>query len=164
MPVAKAVIGLFDAPEQAERAAAAMRQRGFTDQEISVVSRDRRQQAGERGGMTNQDLSEGTWWGAGIGAGAGLLASAGALAIPGLGPLVAAGPLAAALSGAATGGIAGALLDWGIPAERGRYYEEQVRQGKTLTVVQSTDERRVDEAARILRDHGARDVETHPAR
>lgn len=170
--MAKTVIGVFDGPEQAEKAAAELRRKGITDDEISIVTKDRGRrdrdgggEDGERGGgMMNQNLSEGATWGAGIGAGAGLLASAGALAVPGIGPLIAAGPLAAALSGAAAGGIAGSLVDWGIPAERGRHYEEQVRQGKTLAVVKSADDRKVDEAARILRDNGARDVETHEAR
>lgn len=164
--MAKTVIGVFDRSEEAERAAEECRRQGITEREISIVARDRggHERREDRGGMTGQNLSEGTAWGAGIGAGAGLLASAGALAVPGLGPLIAAGPLAAALSGAATGGLAGALVDWGVPAERGRRYEEHVRQGKTLCVIKSADDRKVDEAARILRQHGAHDVETHPAR
>jgi uncharacterized membrane protein len=73
---------------------------------------------------------------------------------------MAAGPIAGMLSGAATGGIAGGLIDWGIPEERGRHYEERVRQGKILAAVR-TDDRKVQEAAEILRRNGARDVETH---
>ncbi|HHY47360.1 MAG TPA: hypothetical protein GX506_08710, partial [Firmicutes bacterium] len=94
------------------------------------------------------------------GGAAGLLAGLGALAIPGIGPIVAAGPLAATLSGAVTGGLVGGLVDLGIPDERGRYYEERVKQGGVLTAVK-TDARKADEAARILRESGATDVEMH---
>jgi len=75
-------------------------------------------------------------------------------------PIVAAGPIAGLLSGAATGGIAGGLLDWGIPAPRGRHYEERVKQGNVLVSVRTGDDR-VLMAADILRRHGAQDVETY---
>jgi uncharacterized membrane protein len=86
-----------------------------------------------------------------------LMLKAGALVIPGIGPLIAMGPIAGLLSGAATGGIAGGLIDWGIPEAEGQHYEEDVRQGKTLVSVQGSEDR-LNEAADILRRHGAHDV------
>ncbi|GAB6875730.1 DUF1269 domain-containing protein [Thermaerobacter litoralis] len=163
--MAKTVIGSFDSRQQAEAAVEALKARGVKEQEISLVSR---REGGAREGrdadpsFTNQSLSEGTAWGAGIGAGAGLLASAGALAIPGIGPLVAAGPLAATLSGAAAGGLAGGLVDWGIPEAEAREFENKVRQGKTLCAVRC-DDAKVNDVAQVLRQHGAADVKTHPA-
>ncbi|MGB9791974.1 MAG: DUF1269 domain-containing protein, partial [Thermacetogeniaceae bacterium] len=70
------------------------------------------------------------------------------------------GPIAGLLSGAVTGGLAGGLIDWGIPAEEGRHYEEDVKAGKTLVAVQC-EEQKANEAASILRHHGAHDVATH---
>lgn len=177
MWLARTVIGTFDSRQKAEEAVSALRNQGFAENEVSIVARDeggRQQQGGTGGGRSQQQMSagrggtqmsadgvgDGVGWGAGIGAGAGLLATAGALAVPGIGPILAAGPLAATLSGAVTGGIAGGLMDWGIPAERGRHYEGRIREGRVLCVVRSED-RKADEAADILRRHGAQDVETH---
>jgi uncharacterized membrane protein len=64
------------------------------------------------------------------------------------------------LSGAATGGIAGGLVDWGIPEAEGRQYEEDVKQGRILVSVQASDNK-ADEAASILKSQGADRVKTH---
>jgi len=90
----------------------------------------------------------------------GVLAGAGALAIPGIGPIVAAGPLAAALTGAVAGGVAGGLLDMGIPEEEGKRYEEDVKQGKVLAIVE-TDQGRASDAEEILRSQGADEVTSY---
>lgn len=156
----KTVVGLFDNREQAEKAVSALRGRGFYE-EISVVATDR----SKSGGGKNEENTEGSL-ASGVGTGgvlgglAGLAMSAGALVIPGIGPIVAAGPIAGMLSGAATGGIAGGLIDWGIPSERGKYYESKVKEGKILASVR-TDESKINDAAIIMRENGAKDVETH---
>jgi uncharacterized membrane protein len=156
----KTVIGVFDSKDQAERAVNEMRNSGYSTEEISLVAKDDRNRGRQGEGTTMNNISDGTTTGGVLGGLAGLALGAGALAIPGLGPIMAAGPIAGMLSGAATGGIAGGLIDWGIPEERGRHYEERVRQGKILAAVR-TDDRKVQEAAEILRRNGARDVETH---
>lgn len=159
--MARTVVGVFDQKEQAEQAVRQLKDQGYSEQEISIVAKgDHEQQQGGRqtGGM---EMSEGLTWGGTLGGIAGLMAGVGALAIPGLGPLVAAGPLAATLSGAATGGLAGGLLDMGIPEDRGNAYENEVRQGRILCAVDVEDgqEEQVED---ILRDQGAREVENHP--
>ena len=154
------VIGVFPNRDQCEKAIRAMRARGFRDNEISVVARGPQAQGGRGDQEAGADVSEGVTWGGALGGIAGLLAGVGALAIPGIGPVVAAGPLAATLGGAVTGGVAGGLLDLGIPENRGRFYEEELKKGKMLAVVQ-TDTSRIDEAAQILRDNGATSVESH---
>ncbi|MBX6350411.1 MAG: hypothetical protein IRZ11_02720 [Clostridia bacterium] len=163
--MAKTVVGVFRMESQAEKAVAALRQRGYSDDEISIVAKDtgqakkaRDEGRGSGMGATMHDVGQGTSWGAGIGGAAGLLASAGAIAIPGIGPLLALGPLAATLGGAAAGGLAGGLVDYGIPEAEGRQYEERVKRGDILAVVSGA--RDVDEAARILRENGAEDVRT----
>jgi uncharacterized membrane protein len=168
----KTVTGVFSSKNQAEKAIEELHDQGFTKDEISVVTKDegRGRKGGGRGDMGasdmeigSQDVSAGVGWGGGIGAAAGLLAGAGALAIPGVGPILAAGPLAAALTGAVTGGIAGGLVDYGIPETRGKDYEKKVKEGGILAVVHASEDKsdRSDKAAEILRRNGARDVETH---
>ncbi|HHW42542.1 hypothetical protein GFC01_08750 [Desulfofundulus thermobenzoicus] len=162
--MAKTVLGTFSSRESAERAVAELRNKGF-DRDISIVAKedtvrtDRRNQYNAPT-MGGDPVSDGTTTGGVLGGLAGLVAGAGALAIPGIGPIVAAGPIAGLLSGAATGGIAGGLIDWGIPAERGRYYEEKVKQGNILVSVRC-DDNKANDAATVLRQFGAQDVESH---
>lgn len=148
-----AVVGVFEQRAEAERAIDALKREGFKDTEISVVGKDGRD--GGQGG--DGGVGRGAAWGAGIGAGAGLLATAGALTIPGIGPLVAMGPLATALGGAATGGVAGALVDWGIPETRGREFEQRVREGRFLAVVEANG--KADRAKEILKQNGAKEID-----
>jgi hypothetical protein len=158
------VIGTFAAREQAEKAVRALRDKGFTEDEISIIAKGSGQGEGFETADDNMgDLggaSGGTTWGGVLGGTAGLLAGVGALAIPGIGPIVAAGPLAATLSGAVTGGVAGGLLDLGIPEDRGQYYEGEIKKGRFLTVIE-TESGMVEDAARIMRENGAADVESH---
>lgn len=180
----KTVVGVFKSESEAERAVGSLRENGFRDQEISIVAKDdgKRRQGSEGGngaqsnqggrgsrgggqtqGMQEDGISDGLASGAAWGGLAGLALGAGALAIPGLGPIVAAGPIAAALTGAATGGLAGGLIDWGIPEESGRQLQEEVRRGNILALLQCSEDK-VDRAANILREHGAKNVESHANR
>ncbi|MDF9409558.1 MAG: hypothetical protein A4E52_00566 [Pelotomaculum sp. PtaB.Bin013] len=157
----KTVVGLFDSRDQAEKAVSALRGRGFYE-EISVLAADK-SKAGDterNRGTAGGSVASGVSTGGVLGGLAGLAMGAGALVIPGIGPILAAGPIAGLLSGAATGGIAGGLIDWGIPSERGRYYEGKVKEGKILASVR-TDDTKIEDAARIMRENGAKDVETH---
>lgn len=160
--MSKTVIGVFSSRDQAEKAVNSLREKGF-DKEISIMAKD---DQGTKNVDRNSEMfggdsiADGATTGGVIGGIAGIAAGLGALAIPGIGPIVAAGPIAGLLSGAATGGIAGGLADWGIPEERGKYYESKVKEGNIVAVVQTSDER-INEAADMLRSNGANDVETH---
>lgn len=103
---------------------------------------------------------DGTLTGSTIGGIGGLIVGSGALMLPGIGPILAVGPIAAAIGGAIAGGVAGGLIDWGIPAEASERYEENVKQGDILTVIRTTSSK-VNSAAQVLRQNGAKDVETH---
>jgi len=155
----KTVVGVFDSHDQAERAVAELRKSGFDTNEISIVARGQQDQNTQADTMDMGAIANGTTTGGVLGGLAGLAMGAGALAIPGLGPIIAAGPIAGLLSGAATGGIAGGLIDWGIPEQQGRKYEEDVRQGKILAAVRAHEEK-IEAAAEIFRQNGARDVST----
>lgn len=170
----KTVVGVFRSESEAERAVSALRENGFTDQEISIVAKDKGNQGGQgsrnkqnkgttMSGGNEDGISDGMASGAAWGGLAGLALGAGALAIPGLGPIVAAGPIAAALTGAATGGLAGGLIDWGIPEEAGQQLQEEVRKGNILALLRCSDDK-VNKAANVLRENGARNVESHASR
>lgn len=159
------VIGVFDEEGQAEKSVRVLRERGFSTNEISVVAKggDEVAEGGREddAGLTmSQDLTTGTATGGVLGGVAGLLAGLGALAIPGLGPIVAAGPIAAGLSGAVAGGLAGGLVDWGIPESRGEHFAQEVGRGRVLALIK-TGSAKVDQAADILRENGAQEVEVH---
>jgi outer membrane lipoprotein SlyB len=156
--MSKAVIAVFHDRDRAESALEDLKERGF-ERDISLIAKEGE---GDQEGTGDQDLTEGAFTGGALGGIAGLLAGTGALLIPGVGPIIAAGPIAAALTGVVAGGIAGSLVDYGIPEERGEYFEEQVRQGSILVALKA-DEERVEDAASVLRSHGAEDVETHRA-
>lgn len=162
----KTVLGVFSSEQAAEKAINALREKGFATSEISILSKNSQQNksrdtaggmALDTGSVTNGVVSGATWGGL-----AGLALGAGALAIPGIGPLLAAGPLAVALTGAATGGLTGGLIDWGVPEDKGRNYESHVREGGFLAVIR-VSENKADEAARIFRENGAKDVGMHSA-
>ncbi|MCR4402161.1 MAG: general stress protein [Firmicutes bacterium] len=160
------VMGTFDSRDQAEKAVEELRRKGFGEDKVSIVAKEDRMKGGGRGegGLTmrggGNDLTGGTLTGGAIGGAAGILAGLGALAIPGIGPIVAAGPIAAGLTGAVTGGIVGGLVDLGIPEERGRYYENKVKEGKILAVVKADDDT-VNDAKKVLERYGASDIEIH---
>lgn len=152
------VVGVFRSRPEAERAIQDLRDAGFREDQIGILTHD-----GDRGtGGTN--VGEGNKSGEAAGIGAiigGLIGAGAALLIPGIGPVIAGGILAGVLGGAAVGaaagGIIGALVGLGIPEHEARYYEGEFKQGRTLVTVKSAD--RYDEARRILRRDGAYDIQ-----
>ncbi|KJS87719.1 MAG: membrane protein [Peptococcaceae bacterium BICA1-8] len=158
----KKIVGIFSSKGQAEGAAEQLRQAGF-DKEISIVSKGEEKKQGNKEGMnmgTSDSVTDGAATGATWGALGGLALGAGALAIPGFGPLLAAGPIAAALSGAAAGGLGGALVDMGIPETESKNYEKDVKMGKTLIAIECSDDKAA-KAQEILKQSGAENVKQH---
>lgn len=159
---------MFDTYPHAVTAVTGLKQRGFTEEQISLVAN-----AGDRAAIdvdTDETLAaEGAGTGAGVGgalgAGAGLLAGLGIMAIPGVGPVVAAGWLVAtaagavagALAGGAAGGIVGSLMDSGVPEDDANVYAEGIRRGGSLVTVRAPAEQAA-EAARVLDSYGPIDV------
>lgn len=152
------VIGVFESRSRAESAVNTLRKQGFTTEEINIVSKKQRNQ--DQDGTYDDDITDGTLTGGTLGGIGGLLMGAGALMLPGLGPILAVGPITAAVGGAIAGGIAGGLIDWGIPAEASQRYEQEVAHGSILAIIR-TDSTKVNSAAQILRQNGAKDVENH---
>jgi hypothetical protein len=173
-PMIKTVVGSFDSVADAANAAVALRAEGFLDDDVNVVANNAQPAAADAttgldtatNVRVDDDASSGAATGAiaggAIGGAAGLAVSLMGLAIPGVGAVLAAGPIVAALTGAgagaAAGSLIGALTDLGVDATVAEYYAEAVRREAGLVTVRA-DESRVDEAERILRNHGAFDIE-----
>jgi len=174
--MAMTVIGIFDEPTAAERAVNGLEQAGFDRDKISVI---RNQNASgsattsssssnsDEGMTTGEGAAVGAGTGAALGAGAGLLAGLAGLFIPGIGTVLGVGPLAATIIGgagigAAAGGLSGALMATGVSEEDAAMYTESVKRGSTLVSINAPDER-ADEAADILGNYGAVDIDERAA-
>ena len=152
------IIGVFESRSDAESAVDSLRQQGFTNEEINIVSKKPQDQNVQ----SDDNIADGTLTGSTLGGIGGLLIGAGAIAIPGVAPIVAlaGGPIGAAIGGAIAGGITGGLIDWGIPAEESEHYEEEVIQGSILAIIR-TDSGKINSVAQILRQNGAKEVKSH---
>jgi uncharacterized protein (TIGR02271 family) len=159
----KTAIALFDDHTQAQRAIEQLRRVGFSDKEIGVTARDmdtQRKAASDDKGGTH--ATEGAVAGVAAGAGVGALWGLGILAgaLPAIGPAIAGGTLAVILSsaaaGAATAGVAGALIGAGIPEEEASYYEREFQAGRVVVTVRADG--RFNEAQSILQQNGGYDM------
>src|ERR1051326_1809380 len=164
-PRGSTVVGVFDDREDAREAIEALKEDGFTGDEISILSPDKQATADiaeETGTHAGSGATTGAVAGGILGGLGGWLVGIGALAIPGIGPFIAAGAFATALGGAVigagVGAIAGALVGMGVPEEEAKYYEGEVKSGRTLVTVGADG--RYEEAQRILRQHRAYDIES----
>jgi hypothetical protein len=165
-PATGMITGTFRDRASAERAYDALSSRGYADREVNVLMSDetRKRHFGKdvevetnlgnkaaEGGVTGAAL------GGLAGAIAGVVAAAGTIAIPGLG-LVIAGPVAAGLAGAGAGGVAGGLIGGlvgaGIPEDRAKIYEKDIKDGG---IVMGVKPRNDDDATHIAREWGTFD-------
>lgn len=153
------VVGVFHDRSQAQQAIRELRQAGFQEDQLSVVTRHDKEEA-----ATAQPAGTKAAEGAGIGVATG--ASVGALwalgiasnVLPGIGPVLFGGGLLASLlasaaTGAAVAGLAGALIGLGIPEKEARYYEAEVKAGRTVVTVRANG--RAAEAWTILERNAA---------
>ena len=170
--MAKTIVGSFDSFEEAQDVFRDLQSAGFSKEDVSIIANDASRRLSTRGdslkdappsvGDTGSGAATGAAAGGVLGGAAGLVVGLMGLAIPGIGPIVAAGPLAAALAGAGVGAVAGGLIGGltsaGVSEDDANYYAEAVRRGGALVTVRA-DDARADEAARIMRTHGAVDIE-----
>ena len=174
--MSKTIVAIFGDYSSAENAARQIKDRGLRTDDISLVARQddntgkdtgatMRTGTGVTGTMTkdgpvNDNISDGVVTGGILGGLAGLLIGAGSMVIPGLGIVAAAGPITGLLSGAVTGGIVGGLVDLGIPENRSRQYETDIKAGKILFSMR-TDEDKMNDIGQILRSNGAVSVDSY---
>ncbi len=132
---------MFRNRDAAERAWYSLHERGYKADDVDLLmSEDTRSRhfgedapPSELGNKAMEGAGTGSAIGGTLGAIAGAVAAIGTtLIVPGIG-LVLAGPIAAALAGAGAGGLAGgligALVGRGIPEDRARRYESDIREG-----------------------------------
>ena len=134
------VTGTFRDRDSAERAYNSMTGRGYSQDDVNLLMSDDTRKKyfsddakTELGSKALEGAGAGGAIGGTIGAVLAALAAVGtSIAIPGLG-IVIAGPIAAALAGAgagaATGGLIGALVGAGIPEDRAKIYEKDIKSG-----------------------------------
>jgi hypothetical protein len=139
---------LFKTQEEAEKAYQDALDAGYSPQDINVVmSEDSRKKYYDsvlvkEGSKATDGLGIGSATGATLGGIAGAIAAIGtSLVIPGLG-LVVAGPLVAGLAGAGaggiTGGLVGSLIGWGIPEDKAKVFESEIKSGGIMIGVNET--------------------------
>jgi hypothetical protein len=161
---ANTVVGIFESPQDAQRAVMDLKAAGFSDDKIGVVSRNQEGKLVGKMKSKSTDLSQGgaagAATGAATGAGIGALWGVGILAgvLPGIGPAIAGGTLGVMLSSAAVGataaGVAGTLIGLGISNEDAGYYETELRTGSTLVTVTGGAQERA--AQEVFARHGGR--------
>ena len=164
------LVGIFDSGDAAERAYQACLDRGYelgqvnvvvsegtrqkllkSDHEIKAELGTREAEGGELGGPK----------GGRVGVLVTVLAAVGAaVAVPAIGFVV--GPLAIALTAAGAAGVAGGLIaalgDWGVPEERIRGYEADIRKGAILMSVEALSAADASAIAHDWRKAGGRDI------
>jgi uncharacterized protein (TIGR02271 family) len=167
--MAKTVIGLMDNISEAQAVVKDLVARGIDRDDIGFMANEKHTVPDSahlnesEGSRTASGALAGAGTGAAVGGIAGLALSLAPLAIPGIGPILAAGPIAAALTGAGIGAVAGGLIggltNLGVPEDEAHYYAEGVRRGGILVTVAAETEAQADEAAEVMRRHGAVDID-----
>lgn len=158
--MSKAVTAVFSDNDSAENAARQIKDEGLRTEDISVVAKQQDEGTKQEDEGIRDNISDGVVAGGIIGGLAGLLIGAGSVMVPGLGIVAAAGPVTGLLAGGATGGVVGGLVDLGIPEEKSRNYERDIKSGKVLFAM-NTEEENIDRVSNILRQNGAEKVEVH---
>ena len=153
------VLGLFDDPELAARAARALREAGYPREGVSIVARSHDEEGSiadaadaSPGAEIEDSRSAGR-----LGELSAHFISAIAFVLPGVGPIVADGPLAAGLGEAAghlAGDIGRMLARTGLPRHEANAWEATIKAGAVLLGVH-TDPGRVADACDTLKQFGA---------
>lgn len=148
----KRKVGIFQTAEQAIEAVRELQNLGFTNEEISIITKDEKMKDyadDEQLGDDSDSIPAKSAVTGGVVGGLGaLLIELGLIAIPGIGPFLAVGPVGAgligAMTGGAVGGLVGALVDMGFDQDEAIVYDEQIRQGKILICVDDHIDRTLD--------------------
>lgn len=149
------LLGIFKKQEDADTAVLELGDAGFLTEEVSVIANEekvKKYRSRENGG-------EAIAAGGILGGLAGLLIAATPVVLPGVGILVA-GPLAMVTGlafGTVTGGLLGALIDFGLSESQARNYERRIKGGEILVGVQ-VDDSTETKARDILEKHHAEEL------
>jgi len=139
-------------------------QAGFTEKQVSLVAADTSVGQSFNLEKDSKAAEGGTVGGATgglLGVLIGGLAATGAVAIPGVNVLVSGAGIAAAAGagvGALGGGIVGGLIGMGIPEYEAKRYEDEIKNGAILVVVEAEDNDRADKAKHIFEHEDAYNI------
>lgn len=131
------VLALFTTRDRAARAARALHEAGVARDELSIVSRDHREEgvlADAYGGSPGADLED-SRYAARLGELSAHVIAAVSIVLPGVGPALAAGPLAAEFGeavGHVAGGLPAVLREIGVDEGRAIRWEQAVQHGAVL--------------------------------
>ena len=148
------ITAIFESPAAAHAAIDTIKARGVEDSRISYLTP----------GSAPAELNSAAGIGTGTGATLGSILGMGAATflIPGLGPIAGVGLLAGALAGAGLGAAAGKAADHkaDVPKEDLYFYEEALRQGRTVVLVHPTDHDQETQVRNLLEHAGGRGLES----
>jgi hypothetical protein len=168
----KTAAGIFDSALDARRAVKNLKAAGFGDDEISLLFPGSSEE--EVHSVPTEDAEQPGMGGAiggvvggavGLAGGAQLGPLVASFLLPGVGPIVAIGFAAAAGAslGAVAGGLTGATVEKsltkGLPKDELFFYEDALRQGKSVVVVISEDDKELERAREILAREGAESLD-----
>ncbi len=149
--------GVYDDVASADRAVAGLLDAGFSPRQVSVICSDAAkrhhfvglQEDEPSGSHTAQATAAGGTIGLALGS---LVALAGVAATGGVGVFAA----GAIVGTGVTGSFIGAMLTRGVESEAADFYDQQLRRGQILVVVEDHSEHpHFDDVDRILREAGA---------
>ena len=161
--------GIFSSFADAARAAEALRALGFDDRAVNVLTPGADPSAvpletAEQPGL-GRAIGGVAGGAAGAAVGMQLLTAAVAGMIPGVGPVIAVGAIAgvlAGIGGAAAGQAIEDTLTTGLPKDEVPIYEDALRRGRTVVIVEAANTARADQARTALLDAGAEILDTDP--
>lgn len=164
----KRSIGIFRDRETTEKAIEALKGEGFDLSQVALIAQNvdtvkgTEQVQTKEGTEAEEGAEVGAVSGTVVGGIAGLLAIAGTISVPGIAPVAiwATSPILPSLgitaAGAGTGAVAGSLLGalsgLGIPDEKAEIYQEAIKGGSYLIVVNGSD-KDLQKAKNILHNH-----------
>ena len=165
----EAVAGVFSSTETVRNAYESLRRAGYSPDDINVLTPGSSEaQVHSVPTSSSEQPGMGTAIGGVVGAALGIaggmqLGTAAAVAlIPGVGPVLATGLAAAALlgvggavGGAAIGSKAEEKSTPGLPADEIFFYEDALRQGRTVIIVMANGKGEADRARELLAEAGA---------
>jgi len=166
----ESVVGVFPLRTEAERAATELAAAGMAKENISVLTPEASER--ELAGVPTEDAEPpgvGSAIGAAVGAavglsGASLVGPVASVLVPGVGPVLVIGAAALALVGATAGGaLAGRALEHslqdGLPKDELFFYEEALRQDRSVLIASARDGEEAELARGVLERAGAEDLD-----
>jgi hypothetical protein len=161
----KTVVGIFKTQRAATAAGNLLRAAGFEGDKVIILSPDTPDSIVEKT-VPSEDAEQpgmgkaiGSVVGGAVGLGAGVLIAN--LLLPGIGPVLAVtfGAAAGGLGGAAAGAAAGSALEnvlsIGVPKDEIFFYEDALRQGRSVVVGLSEDDDQIEAGRAALQKAGA---------